>query len=717
MVAPLSMRSLVFVAVPLVGIITAAGCGSARPSEARAPTVPAALVALPETITFQADVAPIRALALSKGYIWIGSERGLRRVRLPGGPAQWVGAESGFVRGGVSALGTDASGRVLIGTDVEVGRFSEVEGAPRYQTVAKLAQVGRLGSVNGPAAGDGLWASTPTGLFFIGGGSINPISAPGGGPWSITSIDADLDGKTAWIGTARQGLFRVDGRQVLAAFGPRAAEPVDFVESLGTALLSNGTRVAAGRGAAGQTRLMLLRAAGPEILISDPKLPELPVLGIIAAQNDTPSRSGVPLLMAGAAAKPRLYDLEASERGGLLEEGAYRFTPLRKGLQSMRIVAHPDARRLPPDITATVRGTHATDAVDGVFVGTLSMGVAKLAGEGPAHLPGGELALGARGLSVACLEQERCVFATGAGPGWIWDGGDHPMKPIPQGAIGGDLMALAGDGRSTVYFVAAGAGKALRIARLSSDGARWDPFMTLPVQVEGVPIITFATLSPLGSMWMAVRDRAPTGQESGRGVIELQLSASRAIHHRPDRRGEAREPDALPIAGDVAAVRFRGGHGSTDPEATWFCTSLGILRFAEGQLSHWGENDGLDSETCHDLEIAVDGGVWVATEKGVARFDGKSWRRVGGVVTGRLPPEIRWPPDRDGDGAAARALVLSGRVLWAGTSRGLWPLAPGIGPINRTNGLVDDDVIKLASDRFGRIWALGQVGVTIRRPF
>jgi ligand-binding sensor domain-containing protein len=167
----------------------------------------------------------------------------------------------------------------------------------------------------------------------------------------------------------------------------------------------------------------------------------------------------------------------------------------------------------------------------------------------------------------------------------------------------------------------------------------------------------------------------------------------------------------------VAAVRFRGGHGSTDPEATWFCTSLGILRFAEGQLSHWGENDGLDSETCHDLEIAVDGGVWVATEKGVARFDGKSWRRVGGVVTGRPPPEIRWPPDRDGDGAAARALVLSGRVLWAGTSRGLWPLAPGIGPINRTNGLVDDDVIKLASDRFGRIWALGQVGVTIRRPF
>ena len=111
---------------------------------------------------------PIRALALSQGYIWIGSERGLRRVRLPGGPAQWVGQESGFVGGGVSALGTDASGRVLIGTDVEVGRFSEVEGAPRYQTVAKLAQVGRLGSMNGPAAGDGLWASTPTGLFFIG---------------------------------------------------------------------------------------------------------------------------------------------------------------------------------------------------------------------------------------------------------------------------------------------------------------------------------------------------------------------------------------------------------------------------------------------------------------------------------------------------------------------------------------------------------------------
>jgi ligand-binding sensor domain-containing protein len=142
------------------------------------------------------------------------------------------------------------------------------------------------------------------------------------------------------------------------------------------------------------------------------------------------------------------------------------------------------------------------------------------------------------------------------------------------------------------------------------------------------------------------------------------------------------------------------------------------------QLSHWGENDGLDSETCHDLELGADGTVWAATAKGAVRFDGKLWRRfgskdrgpTGSATDGKVGTATRWPVDRDGDPAVAAALVLSGQTLWAGTPRGLWPLSDAGSPVEAGTGLLDDDIRKLTSDRFGRIWALGRIGVTIRRP-
>jgi ligand-binding sensor domain-containing protein len=101
----------------------------------------------------------------------------------------------------------------------------------------------------------------------------------------------------------------------------------------------------------------------------------------------------------------------------------------------------------------------------------------------------------------------------------------------------------------------------------------------------------------------------------------------------------------------------------------------------------------------------------------VARFDGKGWRRLeSGVVEGKLEHLPRWPLDREGESMAARALVSSGNGLWAGTPRGLWPIWAARAPIDRTSGLIDDDVVHLAADRFGRIWVLGRLGLTIRRP-
>jgi ligand-binding sensor domain-containing protein len=318
-------------------------------------------------------------------------------------------------------------------------------------------------------------------------------------------------------------------------------------------------------------------------------------------------------------------------------------------------------------------------------------------------------------LSVACLQKERCVFSTGAGAGWIWDGQSGAIRPIPDGAIGGGLMALAGDGAGTIYFVAGGAGKQLAVARLSADGASWEPLFKIPVATEGVPIATFAALSPQGNLWIAVRDRVASGQEFGRGAIEVALPSGRAIHHQPYKENQPQPPEAIPVTGDVSAIKFHKGN-SAEPDAIWFCTLSGVTKFAGGQLQHWSENEGMDSERCRDLEIDAEGNVWIATDAGPMHLSGDAWLRSGGPRNGQRPKRTAWPVDDDGEEIAARALVVFDQNLWVGTPRGLLSVGVAANSMNRTSGLIDDDVVDLATDRFGRLWVLGHIGLSIVSP-
>ena len=679
----------------------AAASGASRGATTSPPTVPT---------FFQADVAPIAALAFREPFLWIGSDRGLRRVRLPAGEAEWVAAEGGFSGRRVSALAADQVGRILIATEAGIFRRSEVAGQGRYQAIAKLPNVTHLAPVTPIGASDAFWAGTSSGLFFVEGATTSAIDAVG--RVAITSLDLDVDGKSVWVGARGRGLLRVDGRadgrvdgrvngsKVSAEFGPGGADGIDVVDVIGTAVLPNGTRIAVGRAADGGTRLVLLRLDGPVVLLAQP---DLPVAALVAGPRG-------PLVIGGPTSSTRAFSLGLVERGEVVEAGGIRFSPARKNLRGVRVAARPEARETPPEVTVAVVGG------DDVFVGTRSMGVARLAAGGPDYLPAGELALGARSLSVACVDRSRCVVATGTGRGWLWDARAHGVAPIPDGLLVGGLTAVAGDGAATVYLVSGDGSKTIRIAKLSGDGAHSDPVRDVVVAMEGSPVVTFAALSPMGNLWMAVRDRLASGQEFGRGVIEVPLPAGRAIHHRPYGPAEKRPPEALPIAGDVSAVRFANAVGpAAGPHAIWFCTSMGVVRFAGGDLVRWGENEGL-SEHCHDLEVAVDGTAWVATEDGPARFDGKNWRAWDGSGS-RVGPKSNgtsaWPTNREGEAVAARALIAIDRGLWAGGARGVWPLTAVGRPIDRASGLIDDDVVDLVADRFGRLWVLGHRGLTM----
>jgi hypothetical protein len=787
----------------------AAGCRAAKtgPGVSAAAPIQGMGVPAPADVDFQAELAPINALAADHEFLWIGSDRGLRRVRLSDDKVEWLplgGADANAGAGGASgtpllaagAAGADAgeSGGVAlrrvtalasggdrsvwVGTDVGLGRALDVGGKLAFQLLVPMTGITQLAALRtpptvagrAPASSDAggaesVWVGTDHGLFLVRRRIATVV--PGVGKTSITFLTIDdEDGQAAWAGVRGRGLLRIEGQHVAREIGPAGPSPIDFLDPVGMARLANGTPFAIGRGRGGESKLVQLHPEGAEPLDAEPPVK---VWALLSTETG-------PLVFAGEPGASAAYRLEQIERGQLLEPGAFRFVQGRRNLQGLRVAARLDSRALPAEATVWIA------AAEGLFLGTRAAGVARLGDELvrdpgaapvqrpvpvagavkvvaqtttegstgtaladaggprviasrslPEYLPVGELAERAGALSVACIERERCVVATGDGPGWIWDGQTRVFRPVPTEALGGPLMALGGDGEGAVYFMGAEGPKGIRVVRLSSDGARWDPLITLQVSIDGAPVVSSATVSPQGSLWMSIRSRASSGEESGRGVIELQLPSGKAVHHHAARAGEPRSPEAIPISGDVRAVRFQPGNSGT-PDAIWFCTSLGVLRSAEGKLTRWSENDGLSSDSCNDLAI-VDGGatVWVATNRGPSRFDGKVWIPFDGSppVTGAAR---RWPRARHGaavDGGAdepddqeddlevlaARAFVTAGGGLWAGTPRGIWPLTASGRPFDRDSGLVDENVRGLVIDRFGRLWVLGHLGLTVTGSF
>jgi len=531
---------------------------------------------------------------------------------------------------------------------------------------------------------------------------------------------------------------------VIREVGPAATPPLDFQDPVGVSVLSNGTPFAIGRSRDGATRLIKLHPVGAEPLETEPAMK---VWGLVTTSEGPLAFVGQAGGTPAAVTRGAVFRLEAIERGERLAPGAFRFVQGRGNLQGLRVAALPDPRALPAEMTAWI----STER--GVFVGTRAAGAARL-GDGvgaraadargatsspapaavpivaPEYLHAGEVVAHASALSVACIERDRCVIATGSGPGWIWDGQSRVLRPVPVEALGGPLMALGGDGEGAVYFMAGDGPKGIKVARLSADGARWEPLLTVQVTTEGAPVVSAATVSPTGNLWMSIRSRAETGEESGRGVIEVQLPSGKSVHHHAARAGEPRSPAAIPLAGDVRAVRFQTGTSGT-PDATWFCTSLGVIRSTAGEekLARWSENDGLASDSCNDLAILPDGSVWAATSRGAARFDGKTWTPFDGQPSSP-GGDPRWPrprhrvtrdgePDEEDDVEllGARAFVTVGGALWAGSPRGVWPLTAGGRPLDERAGLLDEDVRDLVLDRFGRLWVMGRLGLTVTDRF
>jgi ligand-binding sensor domain-containing protein len=298
-----------------------------------------------------------------------------------------------------------------------------------------------------------------------------------------------------------------------------------------------------------------------------------------------------------------------------------------------------------------------------------------------------------------------------AGPGWY-------VRLV----VGSDgALWAAGSGRLTRYDPATGRARTW----LVDDDLRFDARDIAPARAGGVWLVGARTLRRFDGS--AFRDALDVGADvlavaEGPDGTPWAATAAGSIVHLD---GSSRlEIDALRPHADAAitalAVDAEGRVWCGWTQYPWPPGGGWVARF-DGFA--WRVFDAEDAPplggSTRTIAAPADGSIWVATEAGLARFDGSSWtdlskgetwlRSVASVARG--PDGATWVAAADVDGAAAVGRFADGSWTRYGPSDGL----PGSDPDGSfISGLVSSGdrvlvgtnagIFELAGDRWSRAW-------------
>jgi hypothetical protein len=671
-------------------LFAALGAFSCAGAAAPTPVVPSAAPRF--EITERAETGPVTSIAFRAPILYAGTARGLRRWDVTNDEYEDLDSTAGLLGKAVTAVGIDGDRNVWVATDAGVGRLVPKDGVWKYSPMGGL---GGITSLVPTADGRTAWAGSDDGLFRSDGTSWSPVGALQKVP--VSSLDVDADGRSAWVGTRGRGLFRVEGET--AKLIPSGGESMELVEIVGTGITSVGTRVVGARsltGAGGQ--IIFLEQGEPQAFRAQP---DVRVVRVVDSGKDA-------VLVAGPEGQERAYTLKLLRAGEAPPPGGLRFVSVKKGMAAAR--ARDRWAAVPMDVVLPPGVTEAAGGEGDVFYGTARMGVARGAKGRPDYLSGAGLVGDAERFTVACATPARCWVVTDGPRAWLTDGDTYRQTRVGE-ADGGAALAVVTDRAGTIYALAREPGfSGLVVTRLAhaspapatstEGGDMWRSFERVPLTLpKGTTAgVSFAAVSPAGTLWIGVRAISAGGDGEGvsAGAVELDLANHHAVHHRGLAAGEKGSAEMLPLPAALTGVAF-------DAPALWFSSLSGVSRWQQGELRTWGENEGLRSELVHGVARGPDDLLWAATSEGVGRFDGKEWRMVG-----------------DGEEAivASRALTrdAAGR-LWVATSRGLRLVTAADAKAQRAGELVlAGDMRDVTLDRHGRIWALSSASIALVDP-
>jgi signal transduction histidine kinase len=226
------------------------------------------------------------------------------------------------------------------------------------------------------------------------------------------------------------------------------------------------------------------------------------------------------------------------------------------------------------------------------------------------------------------------------------------------------------------------ASDAVRRILITSDGLVWFASMGGVSEFDGRRFISYTEENRLLSdhVWNIVSDHSGAlWFASDKGVTRFEAGRFRHLTAK-----EGLIPD------EIHAIC------ATPDGALWFGGVNGISRWRNGVFTTFTEEDGLPSNFVHKMTASADGTVWAATINGLARY-----------VEGKFESVT----DSLGQIDTDSPLVAADGSVWFGSRQGAWKFIPNAKKgekalVNYTklNGLVDDKVYDVRSDKDGRIW-------------
>lgn len=673
------------------------------------------------------DAAPVTAVAATGSTLWVGTTHGLVKWDLAKNTSQLVTATDGLPGNRVVALAVDGEGALWVATP---GGLAHQQGAQELKWKTQpVAPVGEPVAALAVTTDGALWIGGAGGLARFGGKAAQPVAkkkakharhkeaaAPAEtyerylGSTAVTTLVAA--GDTVWVGTKERGLLHIEGGQV-TAYGPEQGQEVVAVKGL-TATPSGVMAIGEVKTAAGKSeprvsffdgfRFWSYRLDGQAARSLDwlRRIGNNALLGAgermwSAKRAETPGTGNDLRLVATNAAAPK----PAPSGPAGQDPPTVAYAALTPAAKPATNAPAWELAGWGPRLTGDLTAIGADGPV--LYVGTRYTGAARVDDDKLTPFRRYDLVRDASSITVACQAESDCWLTTGGDKALHYDGNSFEPADIDAEA-GSRVMAVVNPPNGGPLAFSRGKDdKTVRLAQVTGD--HWQPVMLRDLAVPaGLPDVTFAAVAPTNRLWLGLRYIDIDSDKRGWGAAEVDLARDSVVYHRPvGVMGPKDSSVGYELPSDITTAFFRGA------DEAWFGLRAGVAHLLGGKLTAYTDTSGIGNDVVHALTEGPDGYVWAATRRGVAEFDGKKWLFPG-----------------DGDPLKVRAMGLVrdryGSV-YVGSDAGILLCSPATGDdekvrfvsekIDSHRGLADDHVVGLASDRYGRVWAITEKALSI----
>ncbi len=624
-----------------------------------------------------AETTPTSILVATTKYAYVATAHGLNRWDL----------NTREVENLPGALGSGSNHVHAMAYDEVLDQLwiASSSGITRYQSssssLSDLPPPGEILGINSyknsvivPDGRGGIWVGLTSGLFY----------SDAHGKWTNTGIESAVTAllvdaqSTLWIGT-NEGITRVDNDRnaILIA----SADGCEFSTVLSLAEYGSGILVIAEGSTPGETRIALASAQGCVTY----KVPSgKKWLGAVRHADATYVLGGSELYeVGGPRANEGVGDVSPELTLPAMAQG--------KDVTGPAALALVEVEQAVPQGASHLAGGGEFLMIASAHLGTMiwKPGETKIN-----WLRVRELTKNARSLSVACLELSDCFIATGTKKLWHWNGKAFTNE--------GDLRVVHAvltlrDGRILALREAVGAehtGASAIVLSIYNDG-EWNEISGIRVETPGKEsLLNAVRQGPGGLVWLALSYKKGRRRTVPFGVAAVDLEIGMIIYHRASFNEKLGQQGILPVPVDVSGIAFMGD------EALWLASSQGATRVIGSEVKTFIEADGLRSELLRGVVCTPGGMVYTASSRGLGAWDGESWT---------FPPELR---------TAINDIAMGKHGhLWMATDRGLGVYDGAVvRRLDTRRGLLENELLDVEADNFGRIWAMSESGLVVVSP-